>query len=127
MTELLPHIYAIEVPMDAKDMTIGERPENPIVLYTLPKSFFPNEVDFVDLPKGKFFILGTVKYGKIDFDVSGLVEKRSVFSKWNVYRINEYVDYIGGGVMYHANDSFRSLLSSKQLDPNKQYVIIKKK
>lgn len=67
----------------------------------------------IKLPKGNWQLLGICSKDEMDFDCEGLVE---CVGNWNKRGKTTYVDYINNKNCFTSNnDSFRSLLASKQL------------
>jgi len=125
MIHLTDSILLIEVPEDAIDF---------FIVYN--ELSFWSDFDWldIDLPKGSYTILGTIKKGKPDFDVEPYVEHYA----WEDTPDGEkwaFKDYKDGKEtddyedMYQfddATDSFLSLLQSKQVDMSKHYLVIEK-
>lgn len=133
MKQITQNIYAVEVPLDAKDFKKSTSLRygievidmfNSTLLYTFAKDHQGFEhldgIGFQD-----FEILGTVTADKIDFDVSGLVEKMN----WTNSTI-WYMDYTHKGadkfITQNPFKSFRSLLTSKSIEITQKLLIIKK-
>lgn len=141
MTELIKNIYAIEVPKGAYDFQIGyDWEEGKLrVDYRFQKTGnrfedlarMAIEIQIENWMPNSTEILGTVTPDTIDFDVSGIVETfllRKIASQLKhrsgvIYR--DYTDNVK--ICSTVDDSFRSLMTSKGLDPTKHYLIIRKK
>lgn len=70
-------------------------------------------------------IIGTITDGKLDFDAESYVEKLRTGSRWNLFKITEYRDYIElHKRMYNAIDSFLSLLVTHKIEYDGKKLVI---
>lgn len=117
MTKLTENLLAVEVPEGASNFEICNYGLNDALEYDYPQG---HEVS--DLPPGNWQLLCTTKEATEE-QAKGVVPMIVVRNCDEVYE-----DYItpGDHYYYEALTSLRSLLTSKGLDGNKNYVLLKK-
>jgi len=122
MTKLTDSLFAVEVPEDAINFLITG----------FELSYWSN-FDWVDIefPEDGYQYLGTIKNGKPDFEVDEYVISKQV----PYFNMDEgsgddtiYMDYFYNAFcLFTDNESFLSILTSKNLDTTKHWLILKTK
>jgi hypothetical protein len=118
-TLLINNVYAVEVPEGADNIRVSQ-------LIGTPKLFadIPGYLYAAKLPPGSWKLIGTIK--EVTEDVAkGIVERTHAggFGRSG----EEFKNYIKPSpVCFTALDSLNSLLASKNLDTNKNWVMVRK-
>lgn len=115
MTQLTNNIYCIIVPIEAKASRLADVMCN----YHFGKN-------------SNCKLLGTVTSTEIDFDVSGIVEKRFIqicSDDFGIYGRDTFKNYQSAYDYPSASDSFRSLIKSKgvEIKEKEKLIIIQKR
>jgi hypothetical protein len=123
MTQLIDNIYAVEVPIEAKNITIddGDLIYEYLGFYELQNVYNIESIHLINLDDT---LLGTVTPDAIDFDCEPYIDMGAVLGFKN-YNCKLFENT---GSSYRSPiDSFRSLLTSKGLTDYSKLVIIKSK
>lgn len=122
MTQLTHNIYAVEVPEDVSHIRVATSQNNlgDCLFYVNGKGM----LQFKKLPPGTYQFLFTTK------NVTKEQAREVVKPQWMVQAgtTPSYPDYTGewAGFVDQPSKSFESLLRSKNLDPKKNYAVIKR-
>lgn len=114
-THLIGSTYGLPIPEDAHGIDINKYANGSELNYWLI-SGDKETLIVIDLPPGNWQLICTTKE-VTEEQAKGIVEREE--GEFKDYECDEAV------YMYAAN-SLRSLLTSKGLDPNKNYLLIKK-
>ena len=115
MTNLINNIFAIEVPEDVIDCRLNSAGN---ILWPMLPGHVTTQP--IDLPPGTWQLLFLTR-DATDSDWEKMVERDSKYPEW------WYKDYeLKSPFCYNSTQSGHSLLRSKGLNPDKNYVLIEK-
>lgn len=119
LTQLTNELYAVGVPLEAKDFSITEYNWIMTIGYTSNEGF-----KSIKIPEALYQILGTCTENDIDFDVEPYVH--CISRPLLIYRDYKHNSPYLNDQCEGYNNSFRSLIASKGIKEFEKLVILKK-